>query len=52
VRHVYFSIQNLFGPNLYVDQLNPEGRANAVIREDHTWTEVSYDVAREYMLIL
>ena len=27
-----------------------QGRGNAVIREDHTWTEVTYDVAKEYML--
>lgn len=37
-------------PNLYVDQLNPDGRENAIIREGTTWTEVTYVVAKEYTL--
>lgn len=36
-------------PILYQDQLCPDGRINARIRNDHTWTEVSWDVAEEYV---
>ena len=37
-------------PSLYVDQLDPEGRKGARIHEDRTWREVSWEVAREYIL--
>ena len=37
-------------PPLYVDQLDPEERKDARIREDRTWREVSWEVAREYIL--
>ena len=35
---------------LYVDQLDPEERKDARIREDRTWREVSWEVAKEYIL--
>ncbi len=35
---------------LYMDQLNHGFRFNAKIREDHTWTEVPWDVAKDYIL--
>ena len=37
-------------PSLYVDQLDPEERKDAIIREDRTWREVSWEVAKEYIL--
>ena len=37
-------------PNLYVNQLGPEERGDAKVREDHTWTEVPWDVAKDYIL--
>ena len=33
-----------------MDQLNHGFRFNAKIREDHTWTEVPWDVAKDYIL--
>ena len=37
-------------PPLYVDQLDPEERKDARSREDRTWREVSWEVAKEYIL--
>ena len=37
-------------PDLYVNQLGPEERGDAKVREDHTWTEVPWDVAKDYIL--
>ena len=37
-------------PDLYVNQLGPEERGDAKVREDHTWTEVPWDVAKDYIM--
>ena len=37
-------------PPLYADQLDSRARGKARIREERAWTEVSWEVAREYIL--
>ena len=37
-------------PPLYMDQLDLEERKDARIRENRIWSEVSWEVAKEYIL--